>query len=139
MSLPYESNSKPVPGGVVSSDRVLMIQDAIAAAVHVQVDADLTIPTASLAGIAVLKVLPGTIGKRMTKTGWTYTVWSPAMRTQETLTGCTTRKSDSWSELTTILSLLEQPFSVSMPVNSAILVRLRGFVTFSRSRILRRG
>jgi predicted nucleotidyltransferase len=35
---------------------VVGFEDAIAAAVHVQVDADLTIPVASLAGIAVLKL-----------------------------------------------------------------------------------
>ncbi len=35
---------------------VIGFKDAIAAAVHVQVDADLTIPVASLAGIAVLKL-----------------------------------------------------------------------------------
>ena len=118
---------------------VVGFEDAIVAAVHVQVDADLTIPVASLAGIAVLKLFACTTGRRMTKTLSIYTALSPAMRTQEISTDCTARKFSSWRLQTTILNLLEQRYSASMPVNSAALVPLRVFVRFSLSRILRRG
>jgi predicted nucleotidyltransferase len=44
------------PPGRETVMAVVGFEDAIAAAVHVQVDADLTIPVASLAGVAVLKL-----------------------------------------------------------------------------------
>jgi predicted nucleotidyltransferase len=72
LQAPYAEDEIPIDlipfGGVAEADvihwppdretvmAVIGFEDAIAAAVHVQVDADLTIPLASLAGIAVLKL-----------------------------------------------------------------------------------
>jgi len=62
----HKTGFRCVPGDVVERDpatpeketvmAVVGFEDAIVAAVHVQVDANLTIPVASLAGIAVLKL-----------------------------------------------------------------------------------
>ena len=63
---------------------VVGFEDAIAAAVHVQVDADFTIPVASLAGIAVLKLFAWRDRQTNDKDAVDFTASSPAMQTQET-------------------------------------------------------
>ncbi len=155
---PYLRSAEEIPvdiipfGGVAEGDVIhwpparetAMIvagfNDAIRTAVHLEVNDNLTIPVASLAGIAILKLFAWSDRHTSDKDVLDlYRVIITTMQMRETLIAYTKTKSDSWSSQALTWNWLEPLFLNSMLAKFAALKRQRKFANLSVQRIPQKG